>query len=116
MRAFRSILLIIIAMALLVALTMRNADSLVGYGAPAPDNYMGRDGPESRDGAARCPDRGGGFTYRTGAGSDKVVVGPDDDLQGCASARRPRRRQGGRRARRRPAGVRFSEPADRRSA
>ena len=79
MQSYRSILAIVIFFAAIVALPLRFADAIIGYGPPAPDNYMMKGGPDSRDRDVLCPNieftHGGPNHFWTGAGGDTVMVG-----------------------------------------
>ena len=80
MRSYRTVLVLVPLLSLLMAVSLRFADALIGYGPPAPDNYMLKGGPDSRYRDAWCPlddtgfgDNRSGYIW-TGAGSDTVVL------------------------------------------
>ncbi|HEY1385489.1 MAG TPA: hypothetical protein VGF43_17830 [Dongiaceae bacterium] len=77
----RSVFAIVIVLAVVIALPLRFADAVIGYGPPAPDNYMEKGGPDSRDRGAWCPadgfelwNKGPNYIW-TGGGGDTVTVG-----------------------------------------
>ena len=80
MRSYRFVFAIVLIMAAIIALPLRFADAIIGYGPPAPDNYMEvGSGPDSRNRDLQCPRMkfvgGGPSWFWTGAGSDTVMVG-----------------------------------------
>ena len=85
MQSYRSILAIVVVLAVIIALPLRFADAIIGYGPPAPDNYMMEGGPDSRDRDVLCPNieftNGGPNWFWAGAGGDTVMVGPGGGMR-----------------------------------
>jgi hypothetical protein len=81
MQSYRSVLAIVAMLVAVIGLPLRFADAIIGYGIPAPANYMQRDGPDSRDRDAHCPTNGAAPLNKssnyiwTGGGGDQVTVG-----------------------------------------
>jgi len=76
---YRSVLAIVIVLAVIIALPLRFADEIIGYGPPVPDSYMEKGGPDSRNRDVSCPHitfkNGGPQWIWPGAGGDTVILG-----------------------------------------